>query len=221
MLDSVRGLAALWVVLFHLTLHYEPPSNPFLTVLWENVLGRGLLGVPVFFVLSGFVIAHSLRRGFDRSSSIGNFMLRRVVRLTPPYWAAIVLAVGMHAVASFVNGEPFLPGGSEMTAGRLVSHLFYGQELLGYSNINDVFWTLAVEMQFYLVAILVALGVTAVRGRFGGRAYVVVASVVGVASLLGTLTLGDGRATTFVPFFYAFFFGMVAYWVTTRRLPWR
>lgn len=218
MLDSVRGLAALWVVLFHLTLHIEPPSGPLANLLWVNILGRGLLGVPIFFVLSGFVIAHSLRRGFTGSTSVGGFVLRRVVRLTPPYWAAIGLALAMHAIASLVNNEPYQPGGSPLTGGRLVSHLLYGQELLGYLNINDVFWTLAVEMQFYLVAIPVVLLASAGGRRSGDRFYVVVTLGVGFLSLLGTLTPGDGRAVTFIPFFYSFFFGMAAYWVHVGRV---
>ncbi|MEM8924064.1 MAG: acyltransferase family protein [Actinomycetota bacterium] len=83
MLDAVRGLAAMWVVLFHLTLLVDGPGTGPARLLWDHVIGNGALGVAVFYVLSGFVITHSPRNGFGAAATPVNFMVRRIIRLTP------------------------------------------------------------------------------------------------------------------------------------------
>ncbi len=61
---------------------------------WLRAISRyGTYGVQVFFVLSGFVIAHSLRDNPLTRASIGNFMLRRQIRLDPPYWTMLAIAL--------------------------------------------------------------------------------------------------------------------------------
>lgn len=215
MLDAVRGLAAMWVVLFHLTLLVDGPGTGPARLLWDHVIGNGALGVAVFYVLSGFVITHSPRNGFGAAATPVNFMVRRIIRLTPPYWAAIVLAIAMHRLAVEVDGEPFLPGGAELTPGRLAAHLVYLTEVLGYVNLNDVFWTLAIEMQFYVAMIPITIAVTALARRLGHRAYPVATIVLGAVAVAAMLDPGDGRATTIGPFLYSFALGIAAYWVTS------
>src|SRR3954463_4542996 len=97
--DALRGLAALWVALFHFTIWYKavPAAAhawPTLRDLFEAVAWKGYLGVDVFFVISGFVIAYSLRGAPPTLRFAGNFALRRSLRLDPPYWSAMLLSMG-------------------------------------------------------------------------------------------------------------------------------
>ncbi|MEM8924063.1 MAG: hypothetical protein AAGD35_11225 [Actinomycetota bacterium] len=121
----------------------------------------------------------------------------------------------MHRLAVEVDGEPFLPGGAELTPGRLAAHLVYLTEVLGYVNLNDVFWTLAIEMQFYVAMIPITIAVTALARRLGHRAYPVATIVLGAVAVAAMLDPGDGRATTIGPFPYSFALGIAAYWVTS------
>jgi len=90
-IDALRGIATIWVVLFH-----EVKAGP----LWEAIptvpralFEWGHLGVAIFFALSGFVIARSLgNQNLDRSSS-GRFLVRRYVRLLPPYYFSIAVVL--------------------------------------------------------------------------------------------------------------------------------
>ena len=105
--DGVRGLAALWVVLFHASEgghieHLKSALPDFITV---AVFDWGHLGVAVFFVLSGFVMAHTVRK-YDFTPAFGTrFMLRRLARLTPPYYASIIF------VLAYVAGKAMLKAG--------------------------------------------------------------------------------------------------------------
>lgn len=217
--DALRGLASLWVVLYHLTISATLPTvaaGGAVGLLWNTVFGYGGLGVAVFFVLSGFVIAHSLRRWLDGGVQLGNYLIRRVIRLSPPYWAAIVFALVIHGLAARVNHEPFAPGGAPLTGPRVLSHAVYLEGLVGHHYINDVFWTLTLEMQFYLVLGLFLAGV----GRFAPnrpRLFTGSTATLAALALVGARS-GLASHVTFIPLFYSFLLGALVYWVWIGRV---
>ena len=164
---AMRGFAALWVVLFH-AFKFRALAGSSLED-WPNFTriifeyGRG--GVAVFFVISGFVISHSLRDARPDLRFVGIFMARRSIRLDPPYWGSILIALGVGALAANLNGLSFdLP-----SAGMAVAHLAYLQELLRLPEIMVVYWTLTYEIQFYLVFVLALWWRHAWLSRSGNR----------------------------------------------------
>jgi peptidoglycan/LPS O-acetylase OafA/YrhL len=145
LLDALRGLAALAVCWFHLASLIPLPDG-----LIRALGNQGYLGVHVFFVISGFVMPLSLARAGYSPRSFGRFILRRLVRLDPPYLASILLTVAFgYALAAFVRSH----GGKlpVESAGQVLSHLAYATQLSGHSWLSPVYWTLAIEFQFYLV----------------------------------------------------------------------
>lgn len=145
-IDGLRGVAALLVVLFHL---HEAVSRTATEWLWspiDLIARNGAKGVDIFFVISGFVIAMSVSKGAGTVGYFGRFVLRRSIRLDPPYWAAILLElVLLHSTLRLFPAHPVvLPTGAQ-----LFSHFFYLQDLLGYGSIVLSFWTLCYEIQFY------------------------------------------------------------------------
>jgi peptidoglycan/LPS O-acetylase OafA/YrhL len=138
----MRALAALAVALFHF--HGETGRlSAVLPQVIRSVIAHGYLGVDVFFVLSGFVIARSLTDARWSAGFFGRFVLRRSLRLDPPYWVAIALA----AAAVSTHGEAER---ARVTVANVTAHVLYLQNLLGYPNLIDVFWTLCIEIQLYL-----------------------------------------------------------------------
>jgi peptidoglycan/LPS O-acetylase OafA/YrhL len=109
----------------------------------------GWLGVQAFFVISGFVIPYSLlRANYDRGRFF-SFLVRRVVRIDPPYLASIALSI---AVAYTAYATPGYHGRHpHYTAGQVLAHLGYVNNFLGYEQINRVYWTLGIEFQFYIL----------------------------------------------------------------------
>jgi peptidoglycan/LPS O-acetylase OafA/YrhL len=133
-IDGLRGIAACMVMLYHLG--NRTGLKPL--VQW------GYLGVGIFFVISGFVIASTLDRELS-AAAIGRFFARRFVRLDIPYWVniAVTLVLG---VALYRFGGPI----HRYTGEQVAVHLVYLQAVLGVPEINQVYWTLCLEIQFYL-----------------------------------------------------------------------
>ena len=147
-LDGLRGFAALAVVFSHYTgahnSHYPQDPAAFHDAAW------GAAGVQLFFIISGFVIFMSARRA-NRPS---DFAISRAARLYPPYWISLVFAVVLLLLHP-VPGFPF-------TWGQALVNLTMVQRWVGVDNVVDVYWTLAVEMQFYVI-ILILLYLTRCR----------------------------------------------------------
>lgn len=221
-IDALRGLAALSVVLYHA---YEGGHiaglAAFLPGWLLTALSHGWLGVAVFFVLSGFVISHSVEGDRVTLPYLGRFMLRRSLRLDPTYWFAIALALGFAALsARVVAGDP----PPRLAPVQLAAHLFYLQEFLQVPEINVVFWTLTYEVQFYLVYVLILALTRAdpthpLQGRLTGR-------VLGIGALISLLwPLGilhqPPLPGLFLPLWFGFLLGAGAYrtWRNPRLAP--
>ena len=162
-LDPLRGLAAA-AVLAH---HYKAYAG--LSLPWISDVG-GLLGVQMFFVLSGYLIAASAARHDWRT-----YLVRRAFRIYPAYWVALV------GVGIFVSGVSYWPI-PEDWPDRLLNFLALGH-LTPAALRHDVLtvsWTLTSEWAWYLSApVLVALAARCASGRVG-RHFWAIALAVGV-----------------------------------------
>jgi peptidoglycan/LPS O-acetylase OafA/YrhL len=139
--EALRGLAALAVAWFHCT-----NANPvFPSAGWLRLSGAwGWLGVECFFVISGFVLPLAMYRAGYRIGDAGRFLARRLIRLHPAYFVSLVVAVALWYVSSPAGAPP--PG-----ATQLLLHAVYLPAFFGYPWLNAVYWTLAIEVQFYLL----------------------------------------------------------------------
>lgn len=147
-LDGIRALAVLVVIAYHLGLSWAP---------------GGLLGVGVFFVLSGYLITDQLILGWQQSRRIDlkDFWVRRFRRLLP---AMIVMLMGVALWLLLVDPEQL-----QTIRGDLISSLLYVNnwwliyhqvsyfESFGPPSPLGHLWSLAVEEQFYLIAPLLLL----------------------------------------------------------------
>jgi len=206
--DGLRGVAVSMVVLFHAVEgdHIRTLFSTFPTCI-QVMLRHGDFGVAIFFVLSGFVIAHSLRAELSPTGAL-RFVLRRSLRLDPPYWVAIAIGILFALLASLaVVGRP----ADTFSTAQIISHLFYLQGILGYKNINPVFWTLCLEIQLYLAYALLRL-----------TRYTPILCAAFGASLIWPLGLHDGWPGVFVGFWFAFLLGAGAYlaWTNLSARPW-
>ncbi len=218
LVDGLRGFAALAVVLPHAVGLFVFAGAGTLSALMVRLSAFGHRGVEVFFALSGFVIAFSLRRTHLSPRGIGRFILRRSLRLDPPYWVALGLFCAFVLVRGAMTGKPAeLPSGP-----HLLSHLLYLQDLLGYGQVNVAFWTLCIEFQFYL-AFAVLLGLAQALSRRLGREGVLplLFSALFVLSLAWPARLLDAKVLTswLLPHAYIFLAGALTWWALEGRLP--
>jgi peptidoglycan/LPS O-acetylase OafA/YrhL len=216
--DALRGIAAMGVVLFHLREGHHVPLLASALPTWAiSVVDHGNLGVAVFFVLSGFVIAHSVYNERVTIPFAGRFMLRRSLRLDPPYWLAIALCLAFAALSSFVIPQKHH---LSLSFGQLIAHLFYLQEILGYPEINSVFWTLCLEVQFYLIYMfLLALGKNdPLLPAQGNRLLMVLLGAITISIIwpVGLVTV-EPWPGSFLPLWHGFLLGAAAYWAWRYR----
>ena len=181
-LDGLRGLAALYVVLFHLFNCEGLPRWANICLVW---LRMGHSAVTVFIVLSGFSLMIPVARSVDRALKGGTsgYLKRRAWRIMPPYYAAIVLSLLVLALSP--QGVAYLHGvrdGEWMSNfgwPALVSHLFLfdNLKLRWSSRINVPMWSVATEWQIYFLLPLVLLPIWR---RFGNGPMLAVGLLVGM-----------------------------------------
>ena len=151
-IDGLRFLAISSVLLFHasyaLLRAYEWDLGPGGKVV-SNLFARGALGVELFFVISGFILAVPFARHFlegAKNVDLPRYYLRRVTRLEPPY----ILTLILFYMAAWLTHDAAMRG-------RLVStffvRLFYlhGLYYQAAPVLNGVTWSLEIEVQFYLI----------------------------------------------------------------------
>lgn len=207
--QALRGIAALWVVLFHagegaglVALKAALPGP-----LTAAIFDAGHFGVAMFFALSGFVIAHSLRDPPPEWRFIGRFALRRSLRLDPPYWASIVLVVAMAWLSAHAKHVGFVAP----RPGTVAAHLLYLQILLRSPAINTVYWTLTYEIQFYLFFATSLVTAKKLCRRTAWAWPATWAAMTGLA-LAAALGLFSGvRDGLFVELWSSFFVGVLGY----------
>src|SRR4051812_24749623 len=106
--DALRGLAALAVVLPHAAGLFSYPHRSWLSDVFLQLADYGRASVEVFFVVSGFAIAYSLRNAVTDGFSLGRFLLRRAVRLDPPYWVGLLLSGLVVAIRARATHQPIV-----------------------------------------------------------------------------------------------------------------
>lgn len=148
-LDGLRGLAILMVMLFH----YGPMLNS--NSVWQHgvvFVGQlGWTGVDLFFVLSGFLITGILLDSRAAENYFSSFYVRRVLRIFPAYYFALLIAFFFFPVLFPRVDHPF------PTVPERFWFLAYGQNWIGFlvdgnrQYLIGHFWSLAIEEQFYLI----------------------------------------------------------------------
>ena len=183
--DGVRGLAALSVAAYHafvFTGHSGESFERFGPL--GKVVALGAYGVPVFIVLSGFVLMLPATRsdGLELRGGTARFFQRRARRIVPPYLAALGLfLLVIAAVPAFRDPQGTRWAGKvPVTWDGVLAHLLMIHNLRPEwsSQVDGPMWSVATEVQMYLLMPFVLLPLWR---RAGGAATVAVATLVGVA----------------------------------------
>jgi len=142
-LDGLRGMAILLVVAFH-TLYTNPAHGVGARTI-GYIIAAGWLGVPVFFVLSGFLISYPFFQKRNEDPLFWyqpGYARRRLGKILPPFYLSIVLCLGFywlefHDPAYFNSALKWALG-----LGNFISIS---------PNFNGVYWSLIVELHFYII----------------------------------------------------------------------
>lgn len=162
-LDGLRGLAALYVVLYHASHWIDGPFGKPMVVL-QGLLTYGHFAVAVFIILSGYCLMLPVARSKEGQLRGGfrDYIWRRSRRLLPPYYATLLLSLAVILLVPGLNQmqhnywDGALPA---FTPGAILSHLFLVHNLLAIWNwkIDPPLWSVATEWQIYFFFPLVLL----------------------------------------------------------------
>jgi peptidoglycan/LPS O-acetylase OafA/YrhL len=148
-LDGIRGLAVSMVLVFHFVGSMVPTNGVERAIV--AVTKHGLLGVDLFFVLSGFLITGLLYEAHDKPHYLRNFYVRRVLRIFPLYYGVLALVFFVAPLIPLLRG-PTLDYLLERQAWAWlygINVYLAGHEEWSFSYLNH-FWSLCVEEHFYL-----------------------------------------------------------------------
>lgn len=134
-LNFLRGIASFGVCAVHI--HYA--MGLYRYPLFSKIIKWGQQGPAIFFVISGFIIPYSLYNSNYELKNFFKYILKRSLRIDPPYLFSILLCFLAWKLASdFHLLEFFL-------------HFFYLIPFSKYDWYNGVYWTLGIEFQYYII----------------------------------------------------------------------
>jgi len=156
-IDGLRFVSIALVVLFHLVgyvaLRHGIPVEGEGAPTTFRILSHGHYGVQLFFVISGFVLGLPFAAqylGQGKAVRLGPYFVRRLTRLEPPYVLSMLLLAPAAVVVSGIPPREILP--------HLLASLAYLHNVVyqAGSLVNSVAWSLEIEVQFYVLAPLLA-----------------------------------------------------------------
>lgn len=199
-LDGVRTIAIILVLLRHAfkTIVEVFPETAELFQFGSynclTVFLNGWVGVDLFFVLSGYLIARPFIH--DREFKLKNYAMKRILRIVPAYYTVLILCL--------VGFFPFymIPN-QDSTTLSAIYHFLFLQDVTG-SDINVVFWSLGVEEKFYIAAPLFLVFLLSVLRKTSLKLVAIV-----IAALLLTIMLvrlqifiQTQSSASYIDFFY-------------------
>jgi peptidoglycan/LPS O-acetylase OafA/YrhL len=194
-LTPLRGIAALWVVLYHYcgTAQYLPNLD---ITPHSYIVSKGYLAVDIFFMLSGFVMAHVYHCAF--SESVGQhyrgFPVARIARLYPLHVFVLALFVATAAASQLMTGIATgslesMPLTGPRSLGAIVANIFMLQGLsAGQLSWNYPAWSISVEFIAYLA---LPFALPAIARAPDAVRLVLGAILFAVLAWLAALTKGD------------------------------
>ncbi|MEN3257850.1 acyltransferase [Sodalis endosymbiont of Spalangia cameroni] len=148
-LQALRGVAALLVLFFHYRF-YLRDNDEIHTSVWDIILGKGIIGVDIFFVISGFIMVyttHYYPHGFQSSKK---FLINRVIRIIPLYYFGLLVAFLFGgAMSTFHYPEKVQNFMSALTFTVYDPNIT--PHYIDDSGMYVIRWTLNYEVYFYLV----------------------------------------------------------------------
>jgi exopolysaccharide production protein ExoZ len=200
----LRGLAALIVVFFHLTLADERGGRPLII---GGFFRNGFAGVDLFFVISGFVIMHTSHLYFSTPGYFGTYFRKRLIRVYPIYWVTVILIIGGIYLTEHIIRNPidFLP----KTWPLYISSFLL---LPGHPMINGVTWSLSFELYYYLIFGLLIIS---------RKLWPVVAGILVFSAIVLIYPALSASYTTLFTYFFSpynleFAAGVLAWWLIHR-----
>ncbi len=206
-LDALRGLAIVLVALYHFTHRY--PNKYGHNAFADEAFYRfdfGWIGVHLFFMISGFIIYLSIQ---NKKGPI-DFLISRLSRLLPAYWCSIVIILALEPLHKKVFS---IPGRFDIATVLANSGMY--AEALHLPFLEGAFWTLYVEIRFYLFFAILWKFVDLRKKSTYYISYILLLSAAGIPNYISDVPLSGGDLN----YFLIFWLGIAACKVLREDMP--
>ncbi|WP_162011061.1 acyltransferase family protein [Streptococcus sp. S784/96/1] len=210
--DYIRIACAILILFGHYLTHFKISSDI------SYFVAYFVRGVPIFFFLSGFFTARSMER-----YTLRNFFKNRLFRLYPPLW--LCMLINLFIILIFYVVKPTVKDLMIYSATQFTFLQFYGGNWLSNYGVgvpNGALWTIAVDIQYYLIVIFVVKYLK----QKSLKVWLSVVSSFATLSLLidkyeflFSTIIFKLLSVSLIPFFYIFLFGMMLYYFKDRLIP--
>lgn len=143
----IRGLTSFAIVLYHFC-NFSDQRGPFFSV--DSWIVKGTHdffdAVNVFFFISGFILPWALHCSDYKIGNYPRYFLKRILRIHPPYFLSVLIFVSIIAGFQIYYNAPV-----DIEVKKLIAHFFYAIPFIDMEWYNVIYWTLAVEIQFYVI----------------------------------------------------------------------
>lgn len=212
LINLLKALAAQVIVFHHFTL-YGPLAKSFAlaapSIAWF-FYEYGLHAVQVFFVIAGFLAGGTLNHQVTNNSQLVQVAWRRYKRLLVPLSLALVLVIGISALARLFTDDPIVPAAP--TICQIVSHLLLLQGILQQPSLTVGVWYIGIDFQLYVLIALFALVANRIQTP---NLFTLLTTATCFASILWFRSLNDYWDEYAVWFFFAYGYGVLV----SKRLP--
>lgn len=228
MVDLGKAVASQLIVWHHLAL-YGPMSDVVGDLagdLMAWLVSHARLAVQVFLVMGGFLAARGLLPTPDAPQgtfpgALPRTLLRRLQRLVPPYWVALLAAVVCAWCARTLIDDPTVP--DVPTAWQFVANALMLQDVAGEEALSAGFWYVAIDAQLYAVLALLCTLRAWWDNKAAERGWMTALALVGLTTASLLWFNRDPDLDSWAPYFLgAYGLGVMAQWATAtgQRALW-
>lgn len=216
--NLIRLLAASQVAILHCLTHFGVPIPSFLFFL------DFIPGVPIFFTVSGFLIANA----YSKKPNIFKYARNRMLRIFPALWVCLLITILLLIISGIINfGSSIMnPKFWQWLIAQITFFQFYTPDFLrnwGVGTPNGSLWTIPVELQFYIILPVFIWLFTIINGRLKNVIACVIFIFAVILNLFGTSTpqsnIDKIYNVSLAPFLQYFLFGFFGftYWSVIKK----
>lgn len=222
-IDAVKAIASQLIVLHHLAL-YGPMSETVHSAaprLVDALRNYGLLAVPAFLVVGGFLAARALlpRLAQLHLSQLPEALWGRYLRLAKPYGAALIAAIACAGLARLLAPHPEVPVAP--TPDQVLAHVLLLHDIVGVDALSAGVWYVAIDFQLYALLLLLVAATWPLRKLARTEHARIVLAACAVLTVLSLFWLNrDRQLEIWAPYFFgAYGLGILAQQVSNRSGP--
>ncbi|ATX02857.1 MULTISPECIES: acyltransferase family protein [Citrobacter] len=147
-LQALRGLAAILVMLFHYRFYLRSQVENGTTI-WDALFGWGIIGVDIFFIISGFIMVYTTQNYTQSLFSTKRFLINRAIRIFPMYYVGLLITFLLSgAMSTFHYPEKVQNLLSALTF--TVYKTDITPHYIDDGGMYNIRWTLNYEVYFYI-----------------------------------------------------------------------